>query len=67
VEENVEATQLAGTMMAMASIDVWHTRLRHISVDLILKMVQSGMAKGMDIGGKEPNNYCEECEASGHT
>jgi hypothetical protein len=64
---NVEAAQLARTTTATASIDVWHARLGHISVDSILKMVRSGMARGIDVGGNEPTDYCEECEASGHT
>ena len=56
-------------MTTSASIDVWHAHLGHISVDLILKMVQSGMTKGMDIlGGKrDVFIYCDECEATGHT
>jgi len=56
-------------MAASASVDIWHVCLRHISIDSILKMAHSGMAKGMDvIGNKEDKStYCEECEKSGHT
>src|SRR5260370_23145967 len=51
-----------------ASVDVWHCHLGHISIDSILKMSHSGMAKGMDvIGNKSESAYCEECEVSGHT
>src|SRR5260370_3638455 len=40
-----------------------------ISIDSILKMVWSGMVKGMDVIGskKDVLVYCEECERSGHT
>src|SRR5260370_3222158 len=43
--------------------------LGHISVESILKMAQSGMAKGMDVlGGKDDiSTYCKECEVAGHT
>src|SRR5260370_14277337 len=52
-----------------ASVDIWHACLGHISIDSILKMAHSGMARGMDmIGNKgDSSTYCEECEASGHT
>jgi hypothetical protein len=66
---NVEAAQVARTTTATASVDVWHHRLGHISVESILKMAQSGMARGIDITGNKEDRkgYCEECEASGHT
>src|SRR5260370_30315941 len=56
-------------MTTSASVDVWHCHLGHISIDTIMKMSCSGMAKGMDmIGNKsDVSTYCEECEASDHT
>src|SRR6266478_404976 len=56
-------------MTASASINVWYAHLGHISVESILKMAQSGMAKGMDVlGGKNDiSTYCKECKAAGHT
>ena len=56
-------------MTTSASVDVWHCHLGHISIDSIIKMSCSGMAKGMDVIGNKSDvsTYCEECEASGHT
>src|SRR5258707_1018922 len=55
----------------LALLWVWkrHTSLGHISIDSILKMSHSGMAKVMDIIGnkRDASTYCEECEASRHT
>src|SRR5258706_14052267 len=55
---------------ASALLDIWHTCLGHISMDLILKMLQSGMVKGMDIiiGKKsiDDSTHCSECEVSSH-
>ncbi|OSX61490.1 hypothetical protein POSPLADRAFT_1119507, partial [Postia placenta MAD-698-R-SB12] len=43
-------------------LETWHRRLGHISVDSVLKMVKSGMAKGMAIvGDKAPNSPCRSC------
>jgi len=66
---NAEVMQVAHMMTASASVDVWHCQLGHISIDSILKMSCSGMAKGMDVVGNrsDGSTYCEECEASGHT
>jgi hypothetical protein len=67
--ERAEDAQLAQTTTATASLDVWHVRLGHISTDSVLKMVRSGMVKGMDIIGnvRDTTIYCDECEASGHS
>ena len=66
---NAKAVHVACSTTTSASINVWHAHLRHISVDSILKMVWSGMVKGMDVIGskKDVSVYCEECERSGHT
>src|SRR5260370_30821243 len=66
---NVKTAQVTCMMTTSASVDVWHHRLGHISIDSIIKMSHSGMAKGMDmIGNKsDVSTYCEECEVSGHT
>ena len=66
---NVETVQVMRTTTASASIDVWHAQLGHISIESTLKMVHSGMARGMDVIGSrgDASTYCEECEASGHT
>jgi hypothetical protein len=68
-ERNVQAINLVRSTTTMAPLNVWHARLGHISVESILKMVRSGMAKGMDITGerKDKSVYCEECEMSAHT
>ena len=66
---NVKVAQVMHTTTVSASVDVWHCQLGHISIDSILKMSWSGMAKGMDMIGNrsDGSTYCEECEASGHT
>src|SRR5260370_18228423 len=65
---NVKTAQVAHMTTVSAPVDVWHHHLGHISIDSILKMSRSGMAKGMDvIGNKSESAYCEECKASGHT
>ena len=68
-ERNVETAQVMHMTTASASVDVWHRCLGHISIDSILKMSHSGMAKGMDVIGSksDESTYCEECEVSGHT
>jgi len=68
-EGNVEAVNITQMTTASASVNIWHAHLGHISIDSILKMSHSGMAKGMDIIGnkRDASTYCEECEASGHT
>src|SRR5258708_10900182 len=64
-----DTAHVARSTTASASINVWHAHLGHISIDSILKMVWSGMVKGMDVIGskKDVSVYCEECERSGHT
>src|SRR5258708_27091762 len=54
---------------ASALLDVWHAHLGHISMDSILKMLWSGMVRGMDVIGKktiEGSTHCSECEAASH-
>jgi hypothetical protein len=67
--DGAEDTQLAWTTTTTTSLDVWHAYLGHILMDSVLKMVQSGMVKGMDIIGnaRDTTAYCDECEASGHS
>src|SRR5260370_28422627 len=66
---NVKTAQVAHMTTVSASVDVWHHHLGHISIDSIMKMSHSGMAKGMDMIGNKSDisTYCEECEVSGHT
>src|SRR5258705_3471847 len=63
------SANIAHSITASALLDVWHVRLGHISMDSILKMLCSGMVKGMDVIGSksvEGPTYCSECEASSH-
>src|SRR5258708_11814114 len=64
-----DSANVAHSITASASLDVWHARLGHISMDSILKMLQGGMVKGMDVVGKkdiEGSTHCSECEAASH-
>src|SRR5260370_42277824 len=64
-----ESANVTHSITASASLDVWHVRLGHISMDSILKMLQSGMVKGMDVIGKktiEGSTYCSECKSASH-
>jgi transposase InsO family protein len=46
-----------------ADLNTWHRRLGHISVKSVLKMVQKGMVKGMEISKSKSttNVLCEPC------
>jgi hypothetical protein len=60
---------VARTITATASLDIWHARLGHIAKDSILRMMRSGMVKGMDVIGvndADRSTYCPECEAASH-
>ncbi len=64
-----DSANIAHSITASALLDVWHVHLGHISMDSILKMLHSGMVKGMDIIGLklvEGSTYCSECKASSH-
>ena len=64
-----DSANVAHSITVSASLDVWHVHLGHISMDSILKMLCSGMVKGMDIMGPKSisgSTYCPECEASSH-
>ena len=52
-----------------ASVDVWHSRLAHLSVDAVLRMVRKGMVNGMSIIGesKPPKTPCATCLAGKQT
>jgi hypothetical protein len=63
------SSNIARSITASASLDVWYKRLGHISKESILKMIRSGMVKDMDVIGSEAQagpSYCAECEASSH-
>src|SRR5258708_14443258 len=69
VESKSDSTNIAHSITASASLDVWHVCLGHISIDSILKMLHSGMVTGMEIISSksvEGSTYCSECEASSH-
>src|SRR5260370_9778894 len=61
-ERNVKATQVTHMTTASASVDVCNACLRHISIESILSMAHSGMAKGMEVigNGGDGSTYCEE-------
>ncbi len=64
-----DSANVACLITASASLDIWHVHLGHISMDLILKMLQSGMVKGMDVIGKkliDDSTHCSECKVSSH-
>ncbi len=64
-----DSANVTHSITASASLDVWHACLGHISMDSILKMLHSGMVKGMDVMGPKSIlglTYCPECEASSH-
>ncbi len=46
-----------------ATVDTWHNRLVHLSVEAVLRMVRSGMVEGMSIIGesKPPKRPCSTC------
>ncbi len=64
-----DSANVAHLITVSASLDVWHVHLGHISMDSILKMLQGGMVKGMDVIGKktiEGSTHCSESEAASH-
>src|SRR5258708_573963 len=64
-----DSANIAHSITASASLDVWHVHLGHISMDSIPKMLCSGMVKGMDVislKSVEGLTYCSECEVSSH-
>jgi len=64
-----KSANVTHSITASALLDVWHVRLGHILMDSILKMLQSGMVKGMDVIGKktiEGSTYCSECKSASH-
>ena len=63
------SANIACSITASTLLDVWHSRLGHISMDSILKMMRSGMVKGMNVIGRktiEGLTYCSECKSSSH-
>ena len=64
-----DSANVVHLITASASLDIWHMHLGHISMDLILKMLWSGMVEGMDVMGKklmDDSTHCSECEVSSH-
>ena len=63
------SAHVARSITASASLDVWHARLGHISMDSTLMMMRSNMVKGMEVVGRkmiEGLTHCSECESSSH-
>jgi transposase InsO family protein len=52
----------ARSNVSKASLDVWHRRFGHLHIDAVLRMLQKGMVKGMEISDKSPRTHpCEPC------
>ena len=62
---NVEPLTHALTALSLSkptNIEVWHRRLGHAGIRVIVDMAKRGLVDGLDVvGDPEPNGKCEDC------
>ena len=46
---------------SVASLDIWHWRLGHLSTDSVLQMACRNLVNGMQISGGSPTRPCKPC------
>ena len=46
---------------SVATLDIWHRRLGHLSTDSVLQMACRNLVNGMQISGGSPPQPCEPC------
>ncbi|CDO75139.1 hypothetical protein BN946_scf184772.g6 [Trametes cinnabarina] len=68
LENEQPLTALVATQ-SRATVGTWHSRLGHLSVDAVLRMVRKGMVEGMSLLGesKPPATVCTTCLAGKQT